>query len=69
VEFKHSRPLSEKLRQVIDLLARCDVIARGGIAQNPDASLLAAHLAEPILQVSEAKTFLAPLPIEVLATE
>ena len=69
VEFKHSRPLSEKLRQVIDLLTRCDVIARAGIAENPDASLLAAHLAEPILQVSEAKTFLAPLPIEVLATE
>ena len=69
VEFKHSRLLSEKLRQVIDLLARCDVIARGGIAQNPDASLLAAHLAEPILELNEAKTFLAPLPIEVLATE
>ena len=69
VEFKHSRTLSEKLRQVIDLLARCDVIARAGIAENPDASLLAAHLAEPVLQVSETKTFLAPLPIEVLATE
>jgi protein ImuB len=69
VEFKYSRQLSEKLRQVIDLLARCDVMARAGIAQNPDASLLSAHLAEPVLQVSEAKTFLAPLPIEVLATE
>ena len=69
VEFKHSRPLSEKLRQVIDLLTRCDVIARAGIAENPDASLLAAHLAEPVLQVSEAKTFLASLPIELLAME
>jgi len=69
VEFKHSRMIPEKLQQVIDLLARCDVIARAGVAENPDASLLAANLAKPVLQVSEAKTFLAPLPIEVLATE
>ena len=69
VEFKYSRQLSKKLRQVIDSLACCDVIARAGIAQNPDASLLSAHLAEPVLEVNEPKTFMAPLPIEVLATE
>jgi len=58
--------LREKLRQVIGSLARCDVIARAGIAQNPDASFLAAHRAEPVLEIKEAKKFLAPLPIETL---
>jgi hypothetical protein len=54
---------------VIDLLAHCDLVARAGIAQNPDASFLAAHRAEPVLEIKEAKKFLAPLPIETLAVE
>ena len=58
--------LTEKLRCVIDLLCRCDLIARAGIAENPDASFLAAHRAEPVIQVSDIKEFLAPLPIETL---
>jgi len=45
------------------------VIARAGIAQNPDASFLAAHRAEPVLEIKEAKKFLSPLPIETLAVE
>lgn len=61
--------LRQKLRQVIESLAHCDVIARAGIALNPDASFLAAHRAEPVLEVKEAKEFLAPLPIETLAVE
>ncbi len=32
------------------------------------ASFLAAHLARPVLQIENAKEFLAPLPIETLAT-
>jgi hypothetical protein len=44
-------------------------VARAGIAQNPDASFLAAHRAEPVLEVKEAKEFLAPLPIETVAVE
>ncbi len=36
------------------------------IAPTPDASFLAAHLAKPVLQVDDAKDFLAPLPIETL---
>jgi protein ImuB len=61
--------LTEKLRCIIDLLARCDLIARAGIAQNPDASFLAAHRAEPVTHVTEIKAFLAPLPIETLLME
>jgi hypothetical protein len=61
--------LHQKLRQVIDSLVRCEVVARAGIAQNADASFLAAHRAEPVLAIKEAKEFLAPLPIETLAVE
>ena len=61
--------LTEKLRCVIDLLGRCDLIARAGIAENPDASFLAAHRAEPVTHVAETKAFLALLPIETLLVE
>jgi protein ImuB len=61
--------LTEKLRCIIALLARCDLIARAGIAENPDASFLAAHRAEPVTHVTETKAFLAPLPIETLLVE
>jgi protein ImuB len=61
--------LRQRLRQVIDSLARCDVVARAGIAENVDASFLAAHRAEPVFAIKEAKKFLAPLPIETLAVE
>src|SRR5207245_7216293 len=69
VQFMQPTRLSEKLQNVIDLLAHCDLVARAGIAQNPDASFLAAHRAEPVLGIKEAKRFLAPLPIETLAVE
>jgi protein ImuB len=61
--------VTEKLHCIIDLLARCDLVARGGIAENPDASFLAAHRAEPVIQVAQTKAFLAPLPIETLLVE
>jgi protein ImuB len=61
--------LTEKLRCVIDLLARCDLIAHAGIAENPDASFLAAHRAEPVTHITETKQFLASLPIEVLSLQ
>ena len=67
VQFTRPTQLVKKVEHVIDLLARCDVIAKAGIAKNPDASLLAAHLAQPVLQVSETEKFLAPLSIETLA--
>ena len=61
--------LIEKMRCIIDLLARCHLIAQIGIAENPDASFLAAHRAEPVTHVTETKAFLASLPIETLLVE
>jgi hypothetical protein len=48
-------------------LAECDITAQAGIAPTPDTSLLIAHLARPVLEIEDAREFLAPLPIEVLA--
>jgi protein ImuB len=69
VQFMQPIRLCEKLQNVIDLLAHCDLVARAGIAQNPDASFLAAHRAESVLEIRKAKKFLAPLPIETVAVE
>jgi hypothetical protein len=43
-------------------------LAQAGLAATPDTSFLAAHLAKPVLQIENAKEFLAPLAIEVLET-
>jgi len=59
--------LSSELSRVIEQLAECEIMAQAGIAHLPDASFLAAHLAQPVLQIDDAKKFLAPLPIETLA--
>jgi protein ImuB len=67
VEFKQANRPGEKLARVIDGLGRCDLVARAGLAKNPDASFLAAHLADPVLQIDQVNEFLAPLPIETLA--
>jgi protein ImuB len=58
--------LHEKLERVITALARCDLTAQAGIADNPDTSFLAARLAQPVLQIDRASEFLDPLPIETL---
>ncbi len=69
VEFTDNRNLTDKVSRVIERLAEAEVIARAGIANAPDTSFLAAHLANPVLQIDDAKKFLAPLPIETLAIE
>lgn len=56
-----------KLSRVIDQLAECEITAQAGLAQTPDTSFLAAHLGRPVVQIDDAKKFLAPLPIEILA--
>jgi hypothetical protein len=43
------------------------LIAQGGLGPTPDTSFLAAHLARPVLEIGDAREFLAPLPIEILA--
>jgi len=67
VEFSDTRDLTEKVTNVVTQLAKCEMVAQAGIANLPDTSFLAAHLARPVLQIDNAKEFLAPLPIETLA--
>jgi nucleotidyltransferase/DNA polymerase involved in DNA repair len=65
--YGSERSACQKLSRVINQLAECEITAQAGIAQNPDTSFLAAHLARPVLQIEDAKRFLAPLPIDTLA--
>ena len=67
VRFTDCRNLSEKVCRVIEQLAGCEIRAQAAIAPTSDSSFLAAHLARPVLQVENAKEFLACLPIETLA--
>jgi hypothetical protein len=67
VQFTDARNISANVERVVALLADSGITARAGIAGTPDASLLAAHLADPVLQVDDTRDFLAPLPIETLA--
>ena len=67
VQFTDKRDLTAKVSRIVAKLAKCEIHAQAGIASLPDTSFLAAHLAEPVLQIDEAKEFLAPLPIEALA--
>jgi nucleotidyltransferase/DNA polymerase involved in DNA repair len=78
IQFTDNRNLSQKARhgesvlwrisRVIQQLAECEIRAQAAIAPTPDASFLAAHLARPVLQVEDAKEFLALLSIETLGT-
>jgi nucleotidyltransferase/DNA polymerase involved in DNA repair len=67
IQFTDNCDLSPKVSRVIEQLAECEITAQAGIALTPDTSLLIAHLARPILEINDAKEFLAPLPIETLA--
>jgi protein ImuB len=67
VQFTDNRQLIAKASRVLGKLEKCEIRAHIGIAALPDTSLLAAHLARPILEISEPKKFLAPMPIETLA--
>ncbi|MBA3883667.1 MAG: hypothetical protein H0X73_13420 [Chthoniobacterales bacterium] len=66
VEFTTGNQIAERVSPVIEQLEETGIHAQAGIAQTPDASLLVAHLARPVLQIGDAKTFLASLPIETL---
>jgi protein ImuB len=67
IQFTDNRDLTAKVSRVIEQLAKCEITAQAGIALSPDTSLLIAHLARPVLEINDAKKFLAPLPIETLA--
>jgi nucleotidyltransferase/DNA polymerase involved in DNA repair len=67
IQFTDNRDLSAKVLRVIEQLTECEITAEAGIAPTPDTSLLIAHLARPVLEINDAKEFLAPLPIDTLA--
>ena len=67
VQFTDTRHLTRDVERVITQLQDAGITAQAGIARTPDASFLAAHLARPVLQIDDAKDFLAPLAIETLA--
>ena len=67
VQFTDTRNVTVKVSHVVEQLTDSEIVAQAGIAPTPDASFLAAHLAQPVLQIDNASEFLAALPIEVLA--
>jgi hypothetical protein len=67
VEFTDPRNIAVKTATVVRQLTDSEITIQAGIAPTPDASFLAAHLAKPLLQIQDAREFLAELPIEVLA--
>ena len=67
VQFTDCRNLSEKVSRVIEQLADSEIRAQAAVASTSDTSFLAAYLARPVLQIENAKEFLASLPIETLA--
>jgi len=67
IQFTDNRDLTAKVSRIIEHLAECEISAQAGIAPTPDASVLAAHLARTVLEIDNAREFLAPLPIETLA--
>lgn len=66
IEFTDVKQSATRVSAVINQLAALQIYAQAGIAHTADASLLVAHLARPVLQIGDAKTFLASLPIETL---
>jgi protein ImuB len=66
IEFTSEKQIAARVTDVIEQLAQSQINAQAGIAQTADASLLVAHLARPVLEIGDAKTFLASLPIETL---
>jgi hypothetical protein len=69
VEFTDPRNLGRKVSSVVSRLTDSEINARAGIAPTADASFLAAHLGEPVLEIDNATEFLSALPIEVLAID
>jgi protein ImuB len=67
VQFTDTKNVGSKVAGAVARLAESEIAAQAGIAPTPDASFLAAHLAKPVLEIGDAREFLAALPIEVLA--
>ena len=66
IQFTDTKNVMQEVARVIAQLTDAEIVAQAGIAPTPEASLLAAHLAKPLLQINDANEFLATLPIETL---
>src|SRR5437588_11668708 len=58
IQFTDDRELRAKVSRVVAKLEKCEIHAQAAIASLPDTSFLAAHLAQPVLQIEEAKAFI-----------
>jgi len=67
VHFTSRKNCRENVERVISELAALELKAQAGLAATPDLSFLAACIAQPILEIDDAKKFLAPLPLELLS--
>jgi len=67
IQFTRTDSLHDKLSNVVNQLAGCEIRARAGIASTPDLSFLAANLTNSVSQIDNPGRFLSPLPIDILA--
>jgi protein ImuB len=67
LQFNATEQVPGKVSAVVQQLRQCELNAKAGIAPTPNLSFLAAHLAQPVLQIDNPEKFLAPLPVDVLA--
>jgi len=66
VRFTDGRRVKEKVSIAIEQLADNEILAQAGLGPTAEVSFLAAHFANPILEVNHANDFLTHLPIETL---
>jgi hypothetical protein len=67
VHFTSRKNCRQNVARVVRQLAALELRAQAGLAASPDLSFLAACLARPVLEIDDAKEFLAPLPLELLS--
>ena len=67
IHFSSRKNSRQNVDRVVRDLASLGLQAQAGLADTPDLSFLAASIARPILEIDDAKEFLAPLPLELLS--
>jgi hypothetical protein len=68
VHFTSPKNCRENIERAVRQLAQLQLTAQAGLAATPDLSFLTACLGRPVLQIDDAKKFLAALPIETLSS-
>lgn len=67
IHFTSRKNCRQNVARVVRQLTALELRAQAGLAANPDLSFLAACLAQPVLEIDDAKEFLAPIPLELLS--